>query len=141
MSDFIKALFDISIYHLTEETRRRMDADARNYFMGKPCSLPFTVKGSSFGWFIDVRSAAERHCATKPYPSDIVECYELALRMGCEYILFDRDAERHAALAWYGDEGQEPYVDPPPDARAAKPLTLRSLLLNDLASDGSGMDF
>ncbi|MEX0971614.1 MAG: hypothetical protein WD046_14340 [Paracoccaceae bacterium] len=140
MSDFIKALFDISIYHLTEETRRRMDADARNYFMGKPCSLPFTIKGSSFGWFIDVRSAAERHCATKPYPSDIVECYELALSMGCEYILFDRDAERHEGLAWYGDESQLPYIEPSQTKGAPKPVTLRHMLLNDLASDFPGMD-
>lgn len=139
MSDFIKSLLDISIFHLTDETRARMDADSRNYFLGKPCTLPFTVKGSSFGWFIDVRSAAERRCATQPYPSDIVECYELALRKGCEYILFDRDAERHGELAWYGEVAQDVWDDPPPPQ--PKPAQPRQWLLNDLAAEqGGGMD-
>lgn len=117
-----------------------MDADSRNFFLGKPCVLPFSVKGSSFGWFIDVRSAAERHCASQPYPSDIVECYELAIRKQCEYILFDRDAERHGDLAWYGEVDQEVWQDVPPPIVEVMPPKRRELLLNDLAAERAGMD-
>jgi len=141
MSDFIKSMLDISIFHLTDETRARMDADSRNYFLGKPCSLPFSVKGSSFGWFIDVRSAVERRCAKLPYPSDIVDCYELALRANCDYILFDRDAERHRALPWFGPDEQEVWDDTvPPHLAYDQPHPQRALLLNDLAADKPGMD-
>jgi len=31
--------------------------------------------------------------------------------MGCSYILFDRDAERHAELNWYGDRAQSAYLE------------------------------
>ena len=132
-------MLDISIFHLTDETRKRMDTDSRNYFLGKACTLPFSVKGSSFGWFIDVRTPAERHCATQPYPSDIVECYDLAIRKNCDYILFDRDAERHGDLAWYGAVEQEIYADEPPP-QWVEPPKKRSLLLNDFAFDRGGMD-
>lgn len=135
MSDFVKALLDISIYHLTEDTRARMAADSINYRAQQPRSLPFTVKGSSFGWFIDVRNAAERHCATVPYPSDIVECYELALALHCEYLLFDRDAERHRALPWYGAVDQDIYDEPPPQI-----ISPRKLLLNDFAVSRAELD-
>ncbi len=111
MSLFMQNMLDISTGHLTEETRKRMGEDSRNFFVGKPCSLPFAVKGSSYGWFIDVRDADERAVSGAPYPFDIIDCYELALRMGCSYILFDRDAERHAELNWYGDRSQAAYVD------------------------------
>ncbi len=111
MSLFVQNMLDISTGHLTEDTRRRMGEDSRNFFVGKPCTLPFAVKGSSYGWFIDVRDADERAVSGAPYPFDIIDCYELALRMGCSYILFDRDAERHAELNWYGDRTQSAYVD------------------------------
>ena len=111
MSLFVQNMLDISTGHLTEETRKRMGEDSRNFFVGKPCSLPFAVKGSSYGWFIDVRDADERAVSGAPYPFDIIDCYELALRMGCSYILFDRDAERHAELNWYGDKTQSAYVE------------------------------
>lgn len=142
MSEFVKAMLDISIFHLTEDTRRRMDADSRNFFLGKPCSLPFTIRGSSFGWFIDIRSAAERHCATAPYPSDIVECYDLGLRLNCDYILFDRDAERHAELAWYGDRDQEAWVEKPISVQTVFPprSPKRGMLLNDLAYYNADLD-
>ncbi len=111
MSLFVQKMLDISTGHLTEDTRRRMGEDSRNFFIGKPCSLPFAVKGSSYGWFIDVRDADERAVSGKEYPFDIVDCYELALHLGCSYILFDRDAERHADLNWYGDKTQMAYVE------------------------------
>ena len=113
MSLFLQNMLDISTGHLTEETRRRMGEDSRNFFVGKPCSLPFAVKGSSYGWFIDVRDADERAVSGVPYPFDIIDCYELALKLGCAYILFDRDAERHPELNWYGDRGQEAYQEQP----------------------------
>ncbi len=113
MSYFVKHMLDLSTGHLTEDTRRRMGEDSRNFFVGKPCSLPFAVKGSSYGWFIDVRDAAERSYSKIPYPSDIVDCYELAIRYGASFILFDRDAERHPELNWYGSDDQEAYYDPP----------------------------
>ena len=111
MSLFVQNMLDISTGHLTEETRKRMGEDSRNFFVGKPCSLPFAVKGSSYGWFIDVRDADERAVSGAPYPADIIDCYELALRLGCSYILFDRDAERHASLNWYGDRNQLAYEE------------------------------
>jgi len=111
MSIFVQNMLDISTGHLTEETRRRMGEDSRNFFVGKPCSLPFAVKGSSYGWFIDVRDADERAVSGLVYPFDIVDCYELALQLGCSYILFDRDAERHATLNWYGDRAQAAYAE------------------------------
>jgi len=111
MSIFVQNMLDISTGHLTEDTRRRMGEDSRNFFVGKPCSLPFAVKGSSYGWFIDVRDADERAVSGAPYPFDIIDCYELALRLGCAYILFDRDAERHAELNWYGDRSQSAYQE------------------------------
>ncbi len=111
MSIFVQNMLDISTGHLTEDTRRRMGEDSRNFFVGKPCSLPFAVKGSSYGWFIDVRDADERAVSGKVYPFDIVDCYELALRFGCAYILFDRDAERHVDLNWYGDRNQSAYIE------------------------------
>ena len=137
MSDFVKSILDISIFHLSDQTRQRMDEDSRNFLLGRPCTLPFTIRGSSFGWFIDVRNAAERRCAKVPYPSDIVECYDLALKKGCEYILFDRDAERHKDLAWYGEVEQEIWDDPPPPQPQRGS---RQYLLNDFAVDLSGMD-
>lgn len=109
MSLFVQNMLDISTGHLTDDTRKRMGEDSRNFFVGKPCSLPFAVKGSSYGWFIDVRDADERSVSGAPYPIDIIDCYELALRLGCSYILFDRDAERHAELNWYGDRTQSAY--------------------------------
>ncbi|MCF6273926.1 MAG: hypothetical protein L3J37_12215 [Rhodobacteraceae bacterium] len=112
MSIFVQNMLDISTGHLTKETRQRMGEDSRNFFVGKPCSLPFSVKGSSFGWFIDVRDADERAASGLLYPFDIVDSYELALSVGCSYILFDRDAERHAALNWYGDKAQAAYIEP-----------------------------
>lgn len=128
MSIFVQNMLDISTGHLTEDTRRRMGEDSRNFFVGKPCSLPFAVKGSSYGWFIDVRDADERAVSGAPYPFDIIDCYELAIRLGCSYILFDRDAERHADLNWYGDRNQAAYAE---DAELANvvessepPLTL-----------------
>ncbi len=128
MSLFVQNMLDISTGHLTEDTRRRMGEDSRNFFVGKPCSLPFAVKGSSYGWFIDVRDAAERAVSGAPYPFDIIDCYELALRLGCGYILFDRDAERHVELNWYGDREQSAYVDPPDSQNAEdgveSPLTV-----------------
>jgi len=111
MSLFVQNMLDISTGHLTKDTRKRMGEDSRNFFVGKPCSLPFAVKGSSYGWFIDVRDADERAVSGAPYPFDIIDCYELALRVGCSYILFDRDAERHAELNWYGDREQAAYID------------------------------
>jgi len=111
MSIFTQNLLDISTGHLTEETRRRMGENSRNFFVGKPCSLPFSVKGSSYGWFVDVRDEAERSASGASYPFDVIDCYELALRLGCTYILFDRDAERHPDLNWYGDRSQEAYVE------------------------------
>lgn len=111
MSFFVKHMLDLSVGHLTEDTRRRMGEDSRNFFVGKPCSLPFAVKGSSYGWFIDVRDAVERSYSKAPYPSDIVDCYELAIRYDASFILFDRDAERHPDINWYGGEEQAPYYD------------------------------
>lgn len=111
MSLFIQNMMDLSTGHLTDETRRRMGEDSRNFFVGKPCSLPFAVKGSSFGWFIDVRDVDERKASGAPYPFDIVDCYELALRLECTFILFDRDAERHPDLNWYGDRDQAAYLE------------------------------
>ncbi len=111
MSLFVQNMLDLSTGHLTEDTRRRMGEDSRNFFVGKPCSLPFAVKGSSFGWFVDVRDGDERAVSGAPYPFDIVDCYELALRLGCSYILFDRDAERHPDLNWYGDRTQDAYLE------------------------------
>jgi len=111
MSLFVQNMLDISTGHLTDDTRKRMGEDSRNFFVGKPCSLPFAVKGSSYGWFIDVRDADERAVSGAPYPFDIIDCYELALRLGCAYILFDRDAERHTELNWYGDRAQMPYEE------------------------------
>ena len=113
MSIFIQNMLDLSTGHLTGETRRRMGEDSRNFFIGKPCSLPFAVKGSSFGWFIDVRDASERAASGSEYPFDIIDCYELALKKGCSYILFDRDAERHPELNWYGDRNQDAYFEQP----------------------------
>ena len=113
MSIFVQNMLDLSTGHLTEDTRRRMGEDSRNFFVGKPCSLPFAVKGSSFGWFVDVRDANERAVSGVEYPFDIVDCYELALRMGCSFILFDRDAERHPELNWYGDRNQDAYFEQP----------------------------
>ncbi len=128
MSIFVQNMLDISTGHLTEETRRRMGEDSRNFFVGKPCSLPFAVKGSSYGWFIDVRDADERAVSGLVYPFDIVDCYELALRLGCAYILFDRDAERHVALNWYGDRAQVAYAEEQAVADAGlqseQPLTM-----------------
>ncbi len=109
MSLFIRYMLDISTGHLTEDTRKRLGEDSVNFFIGKSCSLPFAVKGSSYGWFIDVRNAAERSISGRPYPSDIIDCYSLALDLDCSFILFDRDAERHPNLNWYGDRSQEPY--------------------------------
>ena len=111
MSLFVQNMLDISTGHLTEETRKRMGEDSRNFFVGKPCTLPFAVKGSSYGWFIDVRDGDERAVSGVPYPFDIIDCYELALRLGCSYILFDRDAERHTSLNWYGDRSQLAYEE------------------------------
>ncbi len=124
MNLFVQNMLDLSTGHLTDETRRRMGEDSRNFFVGKPCSLPFAVKGSSFGWFIDVRDADERAVSGLEYPFDIVDCYELALRMGCSYILFDRDAERHPGLNWYGDREQSAYVEPPQPDAAESPKEL-----------------
>jgi len=125
MSLFVQNTLDISTGHLTEETRRRMGEDSRNFFMGKPCSLPFAVKGSSYGWFIDVRDANERAVSGADYPFDIIDCYELALKLNCAYILFDRDAERHPHLNWYGDRAQEAYLEPPSaESENEPPLTL-----------------
>ena len=109
MSIFIRNMLDISTGHLTKDTRRRMDEDSVNFAIGKDCSLPFSVKGSSFGWFIDVRDAAERSYALEPYPFDIIDCYILAINLECKFILFDRDAERHPELNWYGNRKQEAY--------------------------------
>lgn len=95
-----------------------MGEDSRNFFVGKPCTLPFAVKGSSFGWFIDVRDADERAVSGATYPYDIVDCYELALRTGCSYILFDRDAERHPDLNWYGERDQGAYIEAPEESSA-----------------------
>jgi len=129
MSLFVQNMLDISTGHLTDDTRKRMGEDSRNFFVGKPCSLPFAVKGSSYGWFIDVRDAAERAVSGAPYPLDIIDCYELALRLGCAYILFDRDAERHAGLNWYGDRTQMAYEEE--DApRIAKELEEPPLTVN-----------
>ena len=111
MSLFIRYMLDISTGHLTEDTRRRLGEDSVNFFVGKSCTLPFAVKGSSYGWFIDVRDAAERSISERPYTSDIIDCYTLALNLECSFILFDRDAERHPKLNWYGDRRQEAYVE------------------------------
>jgi len=111
MSLFVQSMLDISTGHLTEMTRKRMGEDSINFFIGKSCSLPFAVKGSSFGWFIDVRNAAERSVNGHPYPSDIIDCYSLALDLDCTFILFDRDAERHPNLNWYGDRHQVAYIE------------------------------
>lgn len=125
MSLFVQNTLDISTGHLTEETRRRMGDDSRNFFVGKPCTLPFAVKGSSFGWFIDVRDSDERAVSGAEYPFDIVDCYELALKLGCAYILFDLDAERHPDLNWYGDRDQAAYFEVPSSEIASEPpLTL-----------------
>ncbi len=127
MSLFVQNMLDISTGHLTDETRRRMGEDSLNFFVGKPCSLPFTVKGSSFGWFIDVRDEDERRVSGGVYPDDIIDCYELALYLGCAFILFDRDAERYPGLNWYGDRNQEAYVEKlltPREAEASAPFSL-----------------
>ncbi|MCF6303854.1 MAG: hypothetical protein L3J33_00580 [Rhodobacteraceae bacterium] len=130
MSLFIRYMLDISTGHLTEDTRKRLGEDSVNFFIGKPCSLPFAVKGSSYGWFIDVRDAAERSISGKPYPSDIIDCYGLALKLDCSFILFDRDAERHPNLNWYGDRDQEAYEEIiTPDVAAREPSPY---LLNDI---------
>ena len=121
MSLFVQNMLDISTGHLTDDTRRRMGEDSRNFFVGKPCSLPFAVKGSSFGWFVDVRDSAERAVSGAPYPFDIVDCYELALKFGCTFILFDRDAERHPELNWYGEKEQDAYIEPAQEQPSQQP--------------------
>ncbi len=130
MSLFIRYMLDISSGHLTQDTQKRLAEDSVNFFIGKTCSLPFAVKGSSYGWFIDVRDAAERSISGQPYPSDIIDCYGLALKLDCDFILFDRDAERHPNLNWYGDRNQGAYEEitaPAAVVREASPY-----LLNDI---------
>ncbi|MBL4807991.1 MAG: hypothetical protein JKY31_12010 [Rhodobacteraceae bacterium] len=107
-----------------------MADDSVNFFLNKTCSLPFAVKGSSYGWFIDVRDPTERSFSGRPYPSDIIDCYTLAIKVDCSFILFDRDAERHPDLEWFGDTNQEAYDDRV--AALGSPAVRGPYLLNDI---------
>ncbi|MDX5370679.1 MAG: hypothetical protein LPL29_15015 [Alphaproteobacteria bacterium] len=87
----IRKFLDISTGHLTVHTREMIDA-------GKYDDTLSYTPWHDYGWFVWVPTDQFTYagCST-----DLRNCFDRAKALGCDYILFDRDAQRDEELHYY----------------------------------------
>lgn len=92
----VRTFLDLSTGHLTVETRALLDSK----------DAPVPVHRNEHGWLAWVPTDEANLQDTFYYPADLVACFKHARALGCDYILFDCDAERDDALDWL-EPGEE----------------------------------
>lgn len=95
MPNHPRKFLDISTIHLRPETIERLQTD-KSLCVAYP-------HPEGFGWFVWVPT--DTNSDKDYYHPDLVACFKVARKEGCEYILFDRDASSHDDLEVYTEEG------------------------------------
>jgi hypothetical protein len=92
----VRKFLDISTGHLTQETRDKLDHG----------EITSTYYPMTYGWFVwvpDEPMLPENE--PERWPDDLRECILYARSQGCDYIMFDGDAEYCDELRAYDDNG------------------------------------
>lgn len=98
----VRRFLDLSTGHLKPETHKWLDALCESQKRG---DLASWASCTPFGWFV---WAHDEESDLSEFPEDLRTCMAKAQAMGCDYVLFDRDAAPEGDaldLPWYGDEG------------------------------------
>ena len=100
-TDPIRRFLDLSTGHLTAETRMLLDLICEEQKRGDITSW---ASCTPFGWFL---WAHDEESDLSEFPADLQACMRKAQEVGCDYILFDRDASPAGAslgLPFYEDD-------------------------------------
>lgn len=89
----VRRFLDLSTGHLTPATRNLLDSTGID-------AWPVVGGRMPYGYFI---YAHDEDCGEDPMPADLWSACVMARSLGCEYLLFDADAEEVEGLATYGD--------------------------------------
>lgn len=79
----VRRFLDLSTVHLSPATRDDWDGDS---------SRPSWAYPTSYGWFVWAGSD-DTNEEEDGLPAEVVACRKFARTLGCDYILFDADAE------------------------------------------------
>lgn len=91
---FIRKFLDLSTGHLTADTRAALDSGNNNNRFGIPCAV------TDYGFFV----YADEEPNDEVLPEELVKAMRHARANGCEYILFDCDAEIDAELDYFNED-------------------------------------
>ena len=83
-----RAMLELSTAHVCRETAEMLETSDGG--------LPFGIRRDAYSWFLGVPEPAME--AVTVLPSDLVACFALARSLGCDFILFDADADRTSVL-------------------------------------------
>lgn len=83
----IRKFLDLSTGHLCEDTREQLHKNP-------------AMMQNEYGFFIAIPSV---QLARRDVPDDLEEIRDLARALGCDYVHFDRDADRLPGLPYYDD--------------------------------------
>ena len=103
----VRQFLDLSTGHLRPETREAWSAG-----MAVDDEAMSLVSATQHGFFVWAGDASEGAEADEGWPHDVADCRRRARAMGCDYLLFDADAEPVAGLPFYDDDGTPSEVSP-----------------------------
>lgn len=107
----IRSFLDLSTAHLSTATRTWLDEQGRIAALCRTSTDPrpaFCMGSTSDGWLCWA-GMEDDEANLQALPFDLIRCIRHAKRLGCDYILFDCDAEIDEALYVYED-GQPAHV-------------------------------
>lgn len=96
MNTQVRTFLDLSTGHLTPRTRRDLETRA-------VVDLPFAGGPTRYGWFAYAHDENSGVGGDQIH-SDLWACMCFARTLGCDYLMFDCDAEVIAELPYFEDE-------------------------------------
>jgi hypothetical protein len=101
----IRSFLDLSTGHLSTETRAWLDEQGRTAALCRTSMDPrpaFCMASTSDGWLCWA-GMEDDEANLQALPLDLIQCIRRAKNLGCDYILFDSDADTDEALHVYED--------------------------------------